>query len=45
MYVFDHTVYDDKIGEEVMGQYRVPDMFSEDLFQLVQGDPGYPAYR
>eukprot|EP00904_Undaria_pinnatifida_P009817 jgi/Undpi1/5966/HiC_scaffold_2.g01240.m1 len=45
LYVFDHTVYDDKIGEEVMGQYRVPDMFSEDLFQLVQGDPGYPAYR
>ena len=45
MYVFDHTVYDDEHGKNVMSQYSVPEMFGEDLFQLVQGEPGYPSYR
>ncbi|CAN0387579.1 unnamed protein product, partial [Scytosiphon promiscuus] len=45
LYVFNPVVYDDKYGKDVMTQYSVPKMFSEDLFQLVQGEPGYPSYR
>ena len=45
LYVFDAEVYGDKIGKEVMTQYSVPKMFGEDLFQLVEGEPGYPSYR
>lgn len=47
MYVFDWTVYDDEIGRGVMAEYRVPSVFEEDLFQLVEErqHPDFPSYR
>ena len=45
MYVFDHLVYDSEIGKTLMAQYTVPDIFSEDLWQLAKGDKNYPPYR
>lgn len=47
LYVFDWVVYDDEIGREAMAEYRVPSVFEEDLFQLVdeRQQPDYPAYR
>ncbi|CBJ30435.1 conserved unknown protein [Ectocarpus siliculosus] len=45
MYVFDWRVYDDHVGKEAMSEYRVPSIFTEDLFQLVQGHKDYPSHR
>ncbi|CAM9728734.1 unnamed protein product, partial [Hapterophycus canaliculatus] len=45
MYVFDWRVYGDEVGQEAMAEYRVPSVFEEDLFTLVQEHAQYPAYR
>ena len=48
LYVFDWAVYeDDEIGREVMAQYRVPSIFGEDLFSLLEErqHSDYPSYR
>ncbi|CAM9793507.1 unnamed protein product [Ectocarpus fasciculatus] len=45
MYVFDWRVYGDDVGKEAMSEYRVPSIFTEDLFQLVQGHKDYPSHR
>lgn len=47
LYVFDWAVYDDKIGREAMAEYRVPPVFEEDLFQLLEEHQheDYPSYR
>lgn len=45
MYVFDWRVYDDDVGKEAMSEYRVPSIFTEDLFQLVKGHEDYPSHR
>ena len=46
--MFDWAVYeDDEIGREVMAQYRVPSIFGEDLFSLLEErqHSDYPSYR
>ncbi|CAM9501319.1 unnamed protein product [Scytosiphon promiscuus] len=45
MYVFDWAVYDDGVGKEAMAGYRVPSVFEEDLFALVEEHDQYPAHR
>ena len=45
MFVFDDFIYNDEIGKTLMAQYTVPDIFSEDLWQLAKGHKNYPAYR
>ncbi|CAN0143016.1 unnamed protein product [Ascophyllum nodosum] len=45
MLVFDDFIYNDEIGKTLMAQYTVPDIFSEDLWQLAKGHKNYPAYR
>lgn len=52
LYVFDYAVYEDEVfGQHLMSQYEVPDLFPDDLFQVVKNVTGvrpddyYPGHR
>jgi len=44
LYIFDSRYDDDKISKQMLDEYQVPHLFSEDLFRMV-GEKRRPPYR
>mmetsp|Transcript_4910 Transcript_4910/g.7432 ORF Transcript_4910/g.7432 Transcript_4910/m.7432 type:complete len:416 (-) Transcript_4910:1156-2403(-) len=44
LYIFDSHFDDDRVGKQLLEEYRVPHLFREDLFKLV-GEKRRPPYR